>query len=182
MLFGFFLRTNKSFRLASRPYPLNDFPQFCSRGSKVAPHLLSPINQIIPQITYTDEIKPKTFIPLFVAMRKGDNMIINPSSEKSESFCLIFYPNPDEPPVSQSKLVEEYWSSIEPMIICRDVSGYYLGSANDPNIIFFETCPESEAECWLARALSGYDPSTCYGTDIQFYSEKIFLRKVNTRK
>ena len=184
MLFGFFLRTNKTFRLTNKSYPLKSFPQFCSSGSKIYPHIIPPVSQVIPQnISLVEDL---TGIPLFVATKIDSNntlSVMDPMNNKN-SFYLVFYPNPQDPPLKDVDkqnipIVKEYWSSIQPMIICRDMSGFYLGSADDSNIVLFEQCTQNQSECAIAKILSGYNDSTMQTNKNPVFSEPIHLRKIN---
>lgn len=168
--------------------PLKDFPQLLTSGSSKMPHIIQSLDHVLPQLTMLDSEK-KEFIPLFIAAqinKEGTLTTLNPKKRPETRFCLIFYPSPDEPPIENvdSRLVEivkEYWSTIQPMIICRDTSGYYLGSPQDSNIVLFEICAENQGECWICQIQSKFNESICYTTQTPiFSSERIYLRKANS--
>lgn len=195
MLFGFFLCTEKTFRLIPRAKYLKFLPEFCSTGSSMYPHIIPSINQIFPNFIriseYSEFISQNTHIPLFVTAtvnKEGILDVIDPITNKSKSFCLVFYPNPQEPLLKGIDekvipLVKEYWSTIQPMFICRDMSGYYLGSAKDNNIVFFEHSNVEQGECWISKITSNINESLCYTIgEPEFSSDKIYLRKVKTIK
>uniref|UniRef100_A0A6C0IYI5 Uncharacterized protein n=1 Tax=viral metagenome TaxID=1070528 RepID=A0A6C0IYI5_9ZZZZ len=178
-MFGFFLQTEQTFKLPSKAIPLAEFPQMCSAGSSRWPDLLPEVSQVVPQL-----IKPTSTtvnIPLFVPMRlkEGKLELIDLSRPTSERFCLVFYPNPKIPP-RDLPIVKEYWSLIRPMIICRDVSGYYLGGPGDPGILFFQMTEESTADAWIRSATSGFTEALPYGSPT-FSPERIYLQRHRSR-
>lgn len=173
MLFGFFLLTDRVLGLISHSGLLNKYPRLCSTGSKLYPHIILKTDQVIP--TFVSPAKTK-FIPLFVLSNNGQI-----SDNPQNSFNMLFFPNPEDPPLTSTKnefLVRDYWSSIKPMVLCRDISGYYLSDLNDPNITLFEICHQDIAECRIKRAIDKYDYSTCYGNSIEFSDKDIFIRRV----
>jgi len=175
MLFGFFVSTEKTFNLVPKSSPLKDLPHLCSRGSDNFPHLLPEVRQITPPLRF---LKDSSLIPLFVAL-SGQNTLETPSGK----FHLVFYPNPSDPPLKdpvRDPVIQEYWSNLQPMVICQDLSGYYLGSLNDPRAVMFETCSQSQAQCWLLKVVSEVNESTCYGSNFEFAESKIYLRKVRS--
>jgi hypothetical protein len=202
MLFGFFLCTEKTFRLVPRARYLKFLPEFCSTGSTKYPYIIPQNSQVFPNFIrlseYSEFASQNTHIPLFTAATVNEQGVVNvidpttnPSSNTSP-FCLIFYPNPQEPPTDLSEiddkvapLVKEYWSTIEPMFICRDMSGYYLGTNKDPNIVMFEQVDQnsSQGECWISKITSNFNQSLCYTTgEPEFSSDKIYLRKVSKQR
>ena len=186
MLFGFFLRTNKTFRLTNKTHPLKSFPQLCSNGSKTYPHIIPPVNQVIPQIiSLTGNLSN---IPLFIAGKIDSNntlSVLDPITNKNSSFCLVFYPNPQDPPlkgveVQNKPIIREYWTLIRPMLICRDMSGFYLGSPEDYNIVLFEQCAPNEADCSIFKITSGYSESTMLTDENPIFSNiPLNLKKIN---
>lgn len=183
-MFGFFLRTNKTFRLNNHPQPLKCFPVLCSKGSNIYPHIIPQVSQVIPQtISLKEDLNN---IPLFIAgkINSDDSLsILDLETNKNTPFCLVFYPDPQNPPLkninSQNKLIaKEYWDSIQPMIICRDMSGFYLGSTNDSNIMLFEQCNLDQAECSIHKVMSGYNESTMQTEENPIFNDTcINLRK-----
>lgn len=186
-MFGFFLRTNKTFRLpTTNSQPLKSFPTLCSSGSNIYPHIISQISQVIPQI-----ISPSnnlTNIPLFIACQINSDKtlsMLDLETNKTTPFYLLFFPDPQQPPLkgvdSQIEpIVKEYWKSIQPMLICRDMSGFYLGSANDSNIMLFEQCNIDQAECSIYKVISGYNEFTMQSEEnIIFNNTPVSLRKIS---
>lgn len=171
MLFGFFLRTNKTLRLPNKTHQLKNYPQFCCKGSKIVPHILNEVNQILPHLAFANE--SKGFIPLFVPTSLNSNTPYQSHGLTGQKFCLRLLPDTQRCPNTSDFIVKEYWSSIVPMVLCRDITGYYIGISSDPNIILFETCSEKESECWILSA----SEDACYGTNLKFGSDKIHLRK-----
>ena len=179
-MFGFFFRTNKTFRLIlNNSCPLKSYSRLCSNGSKIYPHIIPELSQIIPQIIpLTEELNN---IPLFIAAEAGpDNMLsmLDPTI-KNSSFYLVFYPQ--NPPTNSqvSSIIDEYWKSIKPMIICRDMGGYYLGSSDDPNIAMFEQCTSEQAECRISKIISEYNEFTMQTEKNPIFSNvSINLRKI----
>lgn len=179
-MFVFFLRSKKTFRLTSGAHHLKSFPQFCSNGSRIYPHIISQVSQIIPQLT--EDINN---VPLFIGAKMGpDNTlnIIDPTVDNKISFYLVFYPDTENSPL-KDPIIEEYWKSIQPMVICRDISGFYLGLVNDPNVILFEQCNLNQAECFIYKAISGYNESTMQsGNNLILNDTPIYIQKVNISK
>lgn len=180
-MFGFFLQTDQTLKLPSKAMPLSEFPQMCSKRSSRWPDLLPEVSQIVPQLI--KPISTTTNIPLFVPMRLKNNSLelidLSAPTSSSERFCLVFYPNPKTPP-RDLPIVKEYWSSIKPMIICRDVSGYYLGAPGDSGILFFQITDESTADAWIRKATSGFSESLPYGSPI-FSPDRIYLQRHRSR-
>lgn len=180
-MFGFFLQTGQTLKLVSKAIPLAEFPQMCSKGSTLRPDLLPEVSQVVPQLIKPTPTTSK--IPLFVPMRmKNQNLeMIDLSSPTatSEKFCLVFYPDPEAPP-HDLPIVKEYWSTIKPMIICRDVSGYYLGTPEDSGIVFFQMSVKSTSNAWIRRAVSGFTESLSYGSPI-FSADQIYLQRCRSR-
>jgi hypothetical protein len=127
-----------------------------------------------------------TGIPLFIAGKINNDKTLNIfelEANKNTPFCLLFYPDSQNPPLKNvdpeiKPIVEEYWNMIQPMLICRDMSGYYLGSVNDSNIVLFEQCNLDQAECSVYKVLSGYNESTMQTESNPVFSNSINLRKV----
>lgn len=172
-MFGFHVPSGHLMALPSKGGLLKEFPQFCTRNSYSRPDLISELTQIIPKLVRPESAK--TNVPLFYPMKfqSGNLSPVNLSDSTQEgTFCLVCYPDPERPPRDHS-LVKEYWSLIQPMIICRDVSGYYLASPGDGNMVFFRKSQQS-GDAWITKAISNYDESLSYGGPI-FSQEKIHL-------
>jgi hypothetical protein len=175
-MFCFLLRSNNTFRLNNNPHPLKSFPILCSSGSKIYPHIISEVSQVIPQIiSLNDKLNS---VPLFVAGKiNKDNTLslLDLEINKNTPFCLVFYPDIQE---STEPIIKEYWKSIKPMLICRDMGGYYLGLTSDPNIVIFEQCNLNEAECSLNKLKSGYNENTMQIEGTPTFNEiSIYIRK-----
>lgn len=173
-MFGFFLMTGQTLKLPSKALPLSEFPQMSSSGSSRWPNLLPEVKQVYPQLVKPGFTSNK--IPLFVPMRlhQGHLELIDLSST-SEKFCLVFYPDPSAPP-RDLPIIQEYWSTIRPMIICRGLSGYYLGDPGDSGLVFFQQTERTQADAWIRPAISGFTESLSYGSP-SFSTKEIFLRR-----
>lgn len=164
MLFGFFNSINKTFNLIPKSGYFKGLPQLCCKKSDQIPHKLPEISQIFPHLKSPDQSR---MIPLFTAY--NNNQILETPTDK---FYLIFYPDPEQVPLpdiqnsktSENLIIKEYWKNIEPMIICQDISGYYLGVLDDPYAILFETCDQKFAEAQIKKVTSKVDESICYGS------------------
>ena len=179
-MYGLFLQTEQTLRLLPKATPLKEFPQMCCRGSLNRPDLFPEVNEVIPQLVKSG--KNLNNIPLFAPMRinNGHLELIDLSRPTNDKFCLVFYPDPERPPVD-TPIVKEYWSSIKPMVICRDVGGYYLGVPEDPCLVLFRLSENQfSAHAWISRALSGFNESLSYGSP-EFSLERIYLRRDRSR-
>jgi hypothetical protein len=168
-MFGFHVQSGYLMELPSKGGLLKEFPQFCTKGSFYRPDLISELKQVIPKL-----VKPelaKTNVPLFYPMIiKSKSLTPVDIIDNNTPFCLVCYPDPQHPPKDQF-IVKEYWSLIQPMVICRDVSGYYLATPGDTNIVMFRKTNE-QGEAWLCKAISNYNEFTSYGSPV-FSQEKI---------
>ena len=165
-MYGFFHLTGRTLRLPLRNTYLKSYPELCSSGSAIYPHIITCVSQVIPKISsLTDDV----FIPLFVTMKTND------------SIYLIFYPNPEESP-SIDPIVTEYWKTIEAMFLCKDINGYYLGTNKDSNLVRFKQCHESLSECYISQITSEYNESLCYtqGIKPQFSEKRIYLKSTDS--
>jgi len=172
MLYGFFFRSNKTLYLMNKTNIDSNLPLYCSKKSEQYPHLLQEIDKVYPlikEVGYKSD-KIHTYTPLFLIIDE-DGVKEIPSSK----FCLMLYPN-KENNENFSPLTSEYIKSIEPMVLCCDVSGYYLGCLNNDNMLFFEKCNEEEHEYWIQ--LSNSQNLNLYYTNVNFNPEKIYLKKV----
>jgi hypothetical protein len=134
----------------------------------------------------TKEIHSNHHTPLFVPMkinngRLGEAAHLETTQiQPQQKFCLMFYPDPEHPP-KNDPLTIEYWKSLNPMIICRDMSGYYLGGPEDSHKVFFETMesnmhtPET-AVPYIRQAVSNYHESLSYGSP-DFSDKQIYLHR-----
>lgn len=176
MLHGFFLHTGKTFRLGT--HTKYHLPELCTRASSVYPYLIPERTCVFPGYTFLPA--SSCHIPLFVPIVVDkETRVVDPSTS-SECFYLVFYPNTSSPP-DERGITKEYWSCIEPMLICRDTCGYYLGVASDPNIILFEKTTAACAECWISRVESGYSEALCYTTGpATFSTQPIYLSRKST--
>jgi hypothetical protein len=149
----------------------------CTSRSSFRPDLLPEVSQVVPQLVKVSQITNN--VPLFTPMKINNNQleIIELLPETKDRFCLVFYPDPEHIP-NEAPIVREYWSSIRPMIICRDVSGYYLGVPEDSHIVLFERFvgTSNQADAWISQANSGFDESLSYGSP-NFDSERVYLRR-----
>ena len=159
-MYSFILRSNKTFQLTENSHSLKSFPKLCSTGSAIYPHLIPPVSQIIPRIVpFSLELNN---IPLFIGATINSNgtlNIIDLEVDRSMPFCLVFYPD-FENSVKDQPILEEYWKTIQPMVICRDLSGFYLGWFSDANAILFEQCNSNDKESMIYKIISGYDEFT----------------------
>jgi len=161
-MFCFILRTNKTFQLTENSHPLKSFPKLCSTGSSIYPHLIPPVSHIIPRVIPFSSVYIETEsnnIPLFIGSTINSNgtlNILDLEIDKSTPFCLVFYPDFE----NNEQLVKEYCKTIQPMVICRDLSGFYLGLFTDSNIVLFEQCNLNNNECLIYKINSGYNEST----------------------
>lgn len=176
-MFGFFLQTEQTFKLPSHAAPLKNYPQMCSAGSVTRPDLIPSRSQVIPCLTKASQ---SDRIPLFVPMKIQNNHLEPTSLELSTKFCLMFYPDPEYPP-QNDPLIREYWKSIQPMIICRDMSGYYLGNPEDSHKVFFELKPDHKhnsemATPYIRQAVADYNELLAYGKP-EFASKHIYLHR-----
>lgn len=183
MLFGFFSLTDKTFKLTQKKYSSKSLPELCSSGSPSFLILIPPLDRVFPSLVSKKDLNAE-LVPLFAPATIDKNKTVNildPLAEKSKIFCLIFYPDPDKFP-AEDLLIKEYWSTIKPMIICRDIGGYYLGCPEDENIIFFKQCQKKDSECWICRCenIDNNIESNCYAMakEINLSEEKIYLQKV----
>lgn len=178
-MFGFFLQTGQTFKLPSHAGLLKDYPQMCSTGSDKRPDLIPNRSQVIPCLT--KNINSKN-IPLFVPMRMQNNHLEPAKLQSKQRFYLMFYPDPTQPPQA-NPLIQEYWKSIQPMIICRDMSGYYLGTLEDSHKMSFEICHSTEPKMTapsICQAISNYDENLAYGNPA-FSDKHIYLDKHSTK-
>lgn len=173
MLFGFFTLTQKTFNLNNCTN--EDVPQLCCRRSNKYPHLTVERLQVWPGLQPFDKSERT---PLFIAAHKDGKTLTR--SELDGKFQLIFYPDPKNPPL-KNNIVEDYWANVLPMVICRDIGGYYLGVCGDENTAFFETCNKSGLQCYIKIFKPDQDLNkySRYGsfTDSDF-GEEICIRNV----
>lgn len=182
MLLGFFLRTNKTFQLNVKNKVL---PEYCSKGSDIYPHIIFKVDDVIPKLVYAEDVT--SHIPLFTPVRISNHGALDmlDISNYNGMFCLIFYPDPDQPPALNPdnryySIIKEYWLAITPMIICRDVGGYYLGKVDDPNITWFTKCSEHDSDASLANILTGYNELAMQTeSDFKFSNDRIYIKRVN---
>lgn len=186
-MFGFFLQTGQTFKLPRhasplgvdlyRDHPLKDYPQMCSHGSEKRPDLIPSIYQVIPQLT--KDIHSKSHIPLFIPMVIVNEHLTHVQIEPNLKFCLMFYPDPEDPPTNHP-IIKEYWKSITPMIICRDMGGYYLGDPTDTHKVFFKLASgdnlSDTSTVTIRQAIRNYNESLSYGSP-EFSSKPIYLQK-----
>lgn len=186
MFYGFFLRTGRIISLLPKSIQLAETPQMCSAKSTLIPHLIGEIPQIIPTNFNLNSFTTKDlFIPFFLILTDG-----NISQTPTPEFNLIFYPNPQHFPEYLSSttdetsltLYKEYWKNIKPMLLCRDVSGYYLGIFQDPYTCKFRVAKEQEAEAWICGVTSSVAENICYininKNTVKISEEKIYLKRV----
>lgn len=176
-MFGFFLQTGQTLRLLSKATPLSKHPQLCCEKSLLWPDILPQVDQVSPQLVKLK--KGMDNIPFFVPMKLSEGMLtyldVDEETNKETKFCLMFYPDPTAPP-SNLPIVKEYWSTIKPMIICRDISGYYLGLVGDENVSFFSLSDERNSDCWLKKITGEYSESLSFGI-AEFEEEKLFIKR-----
>lgn len=169
MLYGFFFRTDRLLSLSAKNHPFNNFPQMCCSRSPLIPHLISAVDQVIPQFS-SNKFE---FIPGFVLLSPQKEILETPSS----NFYLVFYPNPDATSQFSLPVIQEYWKNLLPMYLCHDLSGYYLGLVNDPHVALF--APTSHSDLSLKRITSPISEDLCFlPQHADFASDCIYITRV----
>lgn len=184
-MYSFILRSNKTFQLTENSGSLKSFPKLCSTGSSIYPHIIPSVSHIIPRIVPFSPISAEMAenkLPLFIGAKINSNgtlEIINLETDKNTPFCLVFYPDFENVKKDQP-ILEEYCKTIQPMVICRDLSGFYLGFFRDSNVILFEQYNNNgcSQDCMIYKIISGYNEYTMQ-TDKSpiFNNVPIFIRK-----
>lgn len=163
-----------TFQLTDNSNTLKSFPKLCSKGSNLYPHLIPSVSHVIPHIVPFSNLNR---IPLFIGTTINSNgtlNIINLDQNKTIPFYLVFYPDLED----TEPIFKEYCKTIQPMAICRDLSGYYLGFLNDSNAIMFEQSNSKDKECILYKIISGYDESSMQTTNSPILNDNpIYIRK-----
>lgn len=173
-MFGLFLQTDQTFRLPSKAVPLSNYPQLCSGRSSLWPDLLPQVDQVLPILS-----KPKsgmTNVPYFLPMKPVGALLQPTSLEDSSEFCLVFFPDPGTPPET-TPIVKEYWSTIKPAVVCRDISGYYIGLLEDTNRCLFIRS-EANGDCWLKKPSSGFSEYLSFGPG-DFTDERVYIKRLS---
>jgi hypothetical protein len=164
-MYSFILRSNKTFQLTENSGSLKSFPKLCSTGSSIYPHIIPSVSHIIPRIVpFSFGSTEPNGIPLFIGViinLNGTLEIINLETDKNTPFCLVFYPDFENAEKDQP-ILEEYCKTLQPMVICRDLSGFYLGSLKDSNVILFEQYTNNgfSQDCLMYKIISGYNEHT----------------------
>lgn len=183
-MYSFILRSNKTFQLTENSGALKSFPKLCSTGSSIYPHIIPSVSHVIPRIIPFSPISTEMdSVPLFIGAKINSNgtlEIINLETDKNTPFCLVFYPDFENVKKDQP-ILEEYCKTIQPMVICRDLSGFYLGCFKDSNVILFEKPNNNYSQdCMIYKIISGYNEYTMQ-TDKSpvFNNVPICIRKKN---
>jgi len=166
MLFGFFFRSERTLFLSQKPNLSISLPNYCSRESSLYPHILTETNKIYPIIKNLD-FKCNhihTFTPLFFII--GEN----------NKFFLLLYPNTNIK--SSDTLVNEYVQSIQLMALCGNISGYYLGLLDDPNVLYFQYCDEANHEFWISEVNPPITEFKFHYEHSTFSTEKLYIQKI----
>lgn len=147
----------------------NQYPQLCCYESTKYPHKISKISQITLKPLSQDH--QNGFIPLFVILAKPDN-----------TFYLVFYPDPNDPPfeIKDNLVLSDYWSNIQPMFLCKNIWGYYLGLKDNPDIARFKISDQEEGSDFLITPQDFSDFSKSYGKNIIFNNELISIKLLSS--
>lgn len=198
MFWGFFNSVGKTFRLVPQGNGIKKLPALCCRKSSQYPNRISDRAQVFPVMSIllsqllagnVPNSEDGTMFPIF--------SIITPEFTKPNSpelpkyFHLVCNSNIKICPVDSEKsaLASEYWRNVQPMIICQNRVGYYLGKYDDPYRVTFELCPENLAEGVIQEVDQSSKTEFGYGYGnishnsgqicISFRPTCIFIRRVS---
>jgi len=178
MSWGFFNLVDKTFRLTPQGNSLKNLPAFCCRKSSQYPGRIPKSFQIFPSLS---KLEDEIMIPIFSIINCNFQKVDN--SKFPPKFHLACIPNTNKHPVVSGNeiLISEYWRNIQPMILCQNRLGYYLGKYDDLNRVTFEYCDEKISEGHLRETIPSSESNDFefgYGCHVSFQPTRIFIRRV----